>query len=209
MSDARKSIVARGYNALGEDYVAWAGSFADPARQRMLDEFSARLAPGALVLDIGCGPGVPSTRILADRFAVTGVDISETQLDAARRNVPKASFVRGDLMHVDFPADSFDGVTAFYSIPHVPREEHGQLFQRVSRWLVPGGFFLATLSATDDPDWYGDWLGQQMFFSGYEANVNRELVAAANFDLLIDDVIETPEPEGPASFLWVLAQRSG
>ena len=208
MSDARKSIVARGYDALGEDYRAWRGSFKDDAGQRMLEEFTARVAPGARVLDLGCGPGVPSTRVLADRFEVTGVDFSETQLDAARRNVPEASLVHGDLMHVDFAPGSFDGVTAFYSIIHVPREEHGPLFQRVSRWLVPGGLFLATLSATDDPDWNGDWLGQPMFFSGYEADVNRELVAAANFDLIIDDVMETPEPEGPASFLWVLAQRS-
>lgn len=208
MNDARKTIVARGYDALGEDYVAWAASYADPARQRMLEALSARLAPGARVLDIGCGPGVPTTRILADRFEVTGVDISETQLDAARRNVPEATFVLGDLTLVDFPPGSFEGVTAFYSIIHVPREEHGPVFQRVSRWLIPGGLFLATLSATDDPGWNGDWLGQPMFFSGYEATVNRGLVAAANFDLLIDDVMETPEPEGPASFLWVLAQRS-
>jgi len=208
MTDARTTIVARGYDALGEDYVAWAASFADPARRRMLEAFSARMAAGARVLDIGCGPGVPSTKVLANRFEITGVDISETQLDAARRNVPEATFVLGDLMLVDFAPGSFEGVTAFYSIIHVPCEEHRQLFQRVSRWLVPGGLFLATLSATDDPDWNGDWLGQPMFFSGYEADVNRELVAAANFDLLIDDVMETQEPEGPASFLWVLAQRS-
>jgi cyclopropane fatty-acyl-phospholipid synthase-like methyltransferase len=209
MSDARKTIVARGYDALGEDYVAWATSFADPARQRMLEAFSARLTAGVRVLDIGCGPGVPSTRILADRFEVTGVDISETQLDAARRNVPEATFVLGDVLLADFAPGSFDGVTAFYSIIHVPREDHARLFERVSRWLVPGGLFLATLSATDDPAWNGDWLGQPMFFSGYEANLNRELLAAAHFDLLIDDIMETPEPEGPALFLWVLAQRSG
>jgi cyclopropane fatty-acyl-phospholipid synthase-like methyltransferase len=207
MSDHRKIIVARGYDALGEDYSGWVASYPDAARHRMLEEFTTRLPPGTRVLDLGCGPGVHSTRALADRFEVTGVDFSETQLDAARRNVPEASFDRADITHVDFAPGSFDGVTAFYSIIHVPREEHGPLFQRVSRWLVPGGLFLATLSATDDPGWNGDWLGQPMFFSGYEADVNRELVAAANFELLIDDVLETPEPEGPASFLWVLAQR--
>ena len=207
MSDDRKTVVARGYDALGESYPAWVTSFPDPGRHRMLEEFSARLAPGARVLDLGCGPGVPTTRALADRFAVTGVDFSGTQLEAARRNVPEATFVLGDLMLVDFAPGSFEGVTAFYSIIHLPREEHAPLFDRVSRWLVPGGLFLATLGGTDDPGWHGDWLGQPMFFSGYEANVNRELVTAANFDLLIDDVVETPEPEGPASFLWVLAQR--
>jgi trans-aconitate methyltransferase len=99
MSDLRKTVVARGYDALGHDYLAWASAYADPARDRMLDEFTARLASGARVVDLGCGPGVPSTRLLADRSDVIGVDISETQLDAARGNVPRASFVHGDLAH--------------------------------------------------------------------------------------------------------------
>ena len=207
MTNHPTTVVAQGYDALGEDYLAWRSAFADPAMDRMLDEFTARLPSGARVLDLGCGPGVPSTRFLADRFKVTGVDISETQLDAARRNVPEASFVHGDLAQVDFPPASFDGVTAFYSISHVPREEHGPLFERVSRWLVPGGLFLATLGSNDDPGWMGDWLGQPMFFSSHDADVNRRLLRTADFDLLIDDVMETPEPEGPMPFLWVLAER--
>jgi SAM-dependent methyltransferase len=209
MRDHRKNVVAQGYDALGAGYLGWLSAFVDPGRDRLLEEFMARLASGARVLDLGCGPGLPSTRLLAGRFEVTGVDFSGAQLDAARRNVPKASFVQDDFMDIDFPPESFDGVTAFYSIIHVPRDEQGQLFERVARWLVPGGLFLATLGASDDPDWLGDWLGQPMFFSNHDADVNRRLLAAANFDLLIDDVVVTAEPEGPAPFLWVLAKRHG
>jgi len=205
--DHRRNVVARGYDALGEDYLSWASSFPDPSRQRLLSEFITRLASGARVLDLGCGPAVPTTRVLAERFTVVGVDISETQLSAARRNVPEASFIHADLALVDFPPESFDGVTAFYAISHVPRDEHGPLFERIHRWLVPGGLFLATLGARDEPDWIGDWLGQSMFFSSHDANVSRGLLGAANFDLLIDEVVDTPEPEGPVSFLWVLARR--
>jgi cyclopropane fatty-acyl-phospholipid synthase-like methyltransferase len=207
MKDHRKSVVAQGYDALGEDYVAWADSWADPARHRMLDEFSARMASGARVLDLGCGAGVASTRMLASRFVVTGVDFSEVQLEAARRNVPEASFIHADLAEIDFPPESFDGVTAFYSVIHVPRDEHGPLFERVARWLVPGGLFLATLGSGDDPAWMGEWLGQPMFFSGHDADTNRRLLKAANFELLIDEIIDTLEPEGPMPFLWILARR--
>ena len=207
MEDHRKSVVAKGYDALGEGYLAWATSFADPPRRRMLNEFSARLPSRARVLDLGCGPGLPSTQALASRFAVTGVDISEAQIEAARRNVPEASFLHADLAEIDFPPGSFEGVTAFYSISHVPRDEHGSLFERIARWLVPGGLFLATLGSGDSPDWIGDWLGQPMFFSSYDADANRRLLAGANFELLIDEVADTLEPEGPVPFLWVLAQR--
>jgi SAM-dependent methyltransferase len=173
----------------------------------MLKEFSARLGSGARLLELGCGPGIPSTKALARRFKVTGVDISETQLEAARRSVPEGSFLRADLAEVDFPPESFDGVTAFYSISHVPRDEHGPLFERIARWVVPGGLFLATLGAGDSRDWIGESLGGPMFFSSYDADTNRRLLTAANFELLIDEIIETPEPEGPVPFLWVLARR--
>ena len=46
-----------------------------------------------------------------------------------------------------------------------------------------------------------------MFFSSFDAAENRRLVAAAGFDLLIADVLETIEPGGPVPFLWVLARR--
>ena len=207
MPDRPTIVVARGYDALGANYLEWVSAFVDPGRDRMLNEFMVRLASGARVLDLGCGPGLPSTRLLADRFEVTGVDISEVQLEAARRNVPEASFVHDDFLHVDFRPGSFDGVTAFYSIIHVPRDEHPHLFERVCRWLVPGGLFLATLGAGDDPKWIGEWLGRPMFFSSHDADGNRRFLKSANFDLLIDDVVETPEPEGPMPFLWVLARR--
>ena len=205
-TDRRTAIVAEGYDALGDGYRAWAAGVLDP-RERMLEAFSAALARGARVLDLGCGAGLPSTKALAARFDVTGVDVSAAQIEAARRDVPQASFLHGDLARVDFPAGSFDGVTALYVIPHVPREEHGELFGRVARWLVPGGRFLAVLGSTDRPDWIGEWLGQPMFFSSYDADANRRLLVEAGFDLLIDETVETLEPEGPVAFQWVIARR--
>jgi SAM-dependent methyltransferase len=205
MDDERKSIVERGYDSLAQDYLAWASGIRDDPRERMFDEFANRLARGARVLDLGCGAGLPSTAALARQFVVTGVDMSHAQVEAARQNVPGASFIQGDMAEIDFPAGSFDGVTAFYAISHLPREEHGPLFERVARWLVPGGLFLATLGAKDSPDWTGEWLGRRMFFSAYGADTNRRLLRAAGFELLIDEVIETLEPDGPVPFLWVLA----
>lgn len=67
---------------------------------------------------------------------------------------------------------------------------------------------MATLSAADSADWRGDWLGQPMFFSGYDSATNRRPLIEAGFELLIDDDVEISEPEGPARFLWVLCRRT-
>ena len=208
MTDQRKRVVESGYDSMAEGYLKWAGVIEDAARDRFLSEFSKRLPNGAHVLDLGCGAGEPSTRILAERFAVVGVDISEAQLELARERVPGAKFVHGDMTDVIFPEAAFAGITAFYSISHIPREDHGELFRQIAVWLEPGGFLLATLGAIGIPDWTGEWLGVPMFFSSHDAETNRELLRAAGFELLLDEIVESREPEGPVKFLWILAHKS-
>jgi CTP:molybdopterin cytidylyltransferase MocA/SAM-dependent methyltransferase len=203
----RQTLVAAGYDALGPAYLEWSSQIVDPDRARMVHELTERLPAGAAVLDLGCGAGVLSTKELAESFNVTGVDGSAVQLRAARQTIPRGTFIQADMVSVLFPPATFDAVTAFYSIIHVPRNEHARLFANIHRWLRAGGFFLAALSAADSPDWAGSWLGQEMFFSGFDAATNRQLLSDAGFDLLIDDEVEIDEPEGPVRFLWVLARR--
>lgn len=207
MDDERKRVVASGYDRLVDRYLEWGEAIEGDPRDRMVAAFAARLPDGARVLELGCGSGVPSTQQLARRFKVTGVDISPRQIELARRNVPGAAFVCADIASLDFPDASFDGVVALYAISHLPREEHARLFADVFSWLAPGGLFLATLGATDSPDWTGEWLGEPMYFSSHDAATNRRLVRDAGFELLLDEVAITPEPEGDASFLWILGQK--
>jgi cyclopropane fatty-acyl-phospholipid synthase-like methyltransferase len=158
------------------------------------------------VLDLGCGAGLPSMRRLAESFSVVGVDISAEQIARARRNVPGAQLLRADVREVDFRTASFDGVCALYSIAHVPREDHAGLFASVRRWLRPGGVFLASLGTGDLAAWSGEWLGVPMFFSSYSAAENRRLLAAAGLEAVRDEVVTMREPEGDATFLWVIGR---
>lgn len=150
---------------------------------------------------------MPSTQRLAEQFDVVGVDLSERQLELARRNVPGARFVCADFTGLDFPDGSFDGITALYSLTHVPREEHPVPFRKVARWLRPGGAFLTTLSVGGTEDWVGDFVGVTMFFSCHDADTSRALLREAGFELLGDEVVEQYEPgEGLARFLWITAR---
>ena len=98
---------------MAEHYLSWGRRVEDDPRARFVEEFSRRLPEGAQVLDLGCGAGVPSTQLLAERFRVVGVDISQAQLRLARENVPQASFIQADLFELDFPDAAFAGITAF------------------------------------------------------------------------------------------------
>ena len=204
--DRRKQTVETGYDKLAPRFGEWAARVDGDPWERFLDELASRLPPGARVLDLGCGNGRKIAR-LAGRFDVTGVDISQEQLRLARAEIPDARFVHADLAELDFPAESYDAVTAFYSVSHVPREEHTALFGKVARWLRPGGLFLASLSANGTDDWTEEWLGVEMFFSGFDADTNRRLIREVGFVLVVDEVVSMQEPETEASFLWVLATK--
>jgi ubiquinone/menaquinone biosynthesis C-methylase UbiE len=207
VADQRKKLVASGYDRLANRYLEWGNEIEADPRHRMLANFADRLPAGARVLDLGCGAGIPSTQELAQRFDVLGVDISRAQLERARKNVPQAEFIQADFSDLHFAEGSIAGVAALYAISHLPREQHAHLFADVFRWLTPGGLFLATLGAADSPDWTGDWLGEPMFFSSHDADTNRRLMREAGFELVLDEVAVTHEPEGDVSFLWVIGRK--
>jgi cyclopropane fatty-acyl-phospholipid synthase-like methyltransferase len=202
--DEHKRLVEVGYDRMAEQYLA-AKDADDPTTLAALEALAVGLPEGAAVLDLGCGAGVPVTRWLAARFAVTGVDISARQLELARAQVPGATFIKADMAALDFPPGTFDAVVSFYAIIHVPREEQPGLLAKIHRWLTPGGAFLAlwAMSAWEgtEADWEG-W-GAPMWWSHYDREANLQMLQAAGFAIASADV-RTTHGE---TWLWVLARR--
>jgi len=208
-ADDPKEIVARGYDRIAERYAAWAADVRVEERERYTQLLLESVPAGAAVLELGCGAGLPTTQRLAERFAVTGVDISERQIALARANAPNATFPQADMTALDFDPASFDAVCAFYAITHVPRDEHAALLRRIAAWLHAGGLFVASFSNGGSSDGVeGDWLGAPMFFSGYDAQANVHFVREAGFDI-ISAIPETDEEFGrPTTFLWIVARAA-
>lgn len=203
-----RHLVERGYDVVAEAYLA-SKEEDDPFLLRVLRALANRLPPGVAVLDLGCGAGVPATRWLAQNgFVVTGVDLSALQLELARHNVPLgATFLKADMADegsLTFPPASFAAALALYSIIHVPREEQSALLLRIRRWLCAGGLFLATWAVGEwegeEADWEG-W-GAPMWWSHYDADANRALLADAGFVSLWEETV-TSHGE---TWLWLLAQ---
>ena len=206
MTDPRTQLVADGYDVIGEAFVEWRDRIVGDPRAVWRGELVSRLPPRSRVLELGCGAGVPDTRLLADRFRVTGVDVSPEQVRRATAAVPSAEFVCADFTDLELPQGSFDGVAAFYSFNHVPRELLAPLFRSIRGWLVPGGVLVTALGTGNTESWVGDWLGVPMFFSSYPPLTNSRLVEEAGFELLRDEVVDFLEPDGEAVFQWILAR---
>jgi Methyltransferase domain len=98
--DDKRDLVRRGYDALSYHYRS---DDADDGRYALwLADLHQRLPISAAVLDLGCGCGVPVARFLANAgHRVTGVDISDVQIERARRLVPTGTFRRADATQID------------------------------------------------------------------------------------------------------------
>jgi cyclopropane fatty-acyl-phospholipid synthase-like methyltransferase len=155
-----------------------------------LELLAGKLPKGARVLDIGCGTGVPVARQLSRIFEVAGVDLSSEMVLRARKNVPSAAFIHSDIMTADLPGAHYDAVVAMYTVFHLPREEHRDLFRRVHRWLKPGGYFLATVSEEGEAPYIEeDFFGTTMYWSNYGRREYLEMFRDTGFHVLESDAL--------------------
>jgi Methylase involved in ubiquinone/menaquinone biosynthesis len=200
-----KETVRKGYNAIANRYLA--ERTRDSEDVRLLNGFIERLPENSKVLDAGCGAGVPITQRLSEHFTVTGVDFSEAQIELAKKNVPNAKFLCEDMTKLDFPADSFDGITSYYAIIHIPREEHQPLLINFHRMLKPGGLVMLCLGAEsliDDID--ENYLGTRMYWSHYDTETYLKILNAVGFSIIWSKRVADDTCEA-AGHLFVLAQK--
>ena len=201
-----KKVVEQGYDRIGQRYADDLGASRQELRSRYVSYLVNELPRGADLLDLGCGAGTPTTRHLAEHFTVTGVDISQRQVERARLAVPNATFIRSDITSLRLPHRSFDAVTAFFSIIHVPRDEQPDLFRSVAAWLRPIGLFFATMTAKGkETDFDKNWLGAPMFWSGFDSDTNKRMVREAGLDIISAE--ETQDRDG--HFVWLMARKPG
>jgi ubiquinone/menaquinone biosynthesis C-methylase UbiE len=131
---------------LATAYEAWAATYDEPNGLFELDE---AIAHGILAgfdtgtaLDAACGTGRYASQLAAHGHRVLGVDADEHMLARARRRVPAATFVRGDLHRLPLADAAVDTVVSALALVHVP--DLAPVFAELARVLRPGGSLVVT-----------------------------------------------------------------
>lgn len=97
---------------------------------------AAALAPGAAVLDIGCGSGL-FLQLAAQRgLRASGLDASEPFLAIARERTPQGDFRVGEMEELPYSSQSFDLVSGFNSFQFAADPVHA--LHEARRVLRPG-----------------------------------------------------------------------
>ena len=118
------------------------------SRQAQLNRFLLLLAPGAAILELGCGAGGDSAEILARGFDLSPTDGSPEMAEVASRRLGRP--VETLLFHDLDEVEAYDGVWANACLLHVPRPELAQVLTLIWRALKSGGHFYASFKAGEE-----------------------------------------------------------
>ncbi len=189
------------YDANAADYTTVRPDAPSPE----LMDFAARLAPGALILELGCGAGQDAAALEARGFRVDACDGSTAMAAIASERLGRAvPVMRFEELEVD---RRYDAVVACASLLHVPRAGLTDVLRRIHAALKPGGWHFASFKTADVPgrDRFGryyNYLDQPLADAAYRAAGDWRSIDYVERDGL-------GYLSAPARWLRVTAQRAG
>ena len=172
---------------------------------RHLDGFLERLAPGSLILELGCGSGRDAVAMESRGFRVEPTDgVPEMAEQAAARLGRPVQVMRFDELSA---VETYDGVVAAYSLLHVPRSGLGAVLHRIWRALKPGGWHVATFKTAAAEG--RDRLGRYYNYLD-ESELRDSYAAAGEWSLIETELGEGRGYEGGVSkFIMIMLSKAG
>jgi ubiquinone/menaquinone biosynthesis C-methylase UbiE len=175
-------------------------------------------APGARILDIGCGTADCAMILLdgAHTHRYTGTDMNVQYIEKNRRRFPQSRFITAaNLSSHHFAGDSADCCLLFCILHHLNDREIESLLADVRRILVPGGTVLVTepmfwpearpgikrrisnfLLGLDRGRYIRDQAGYQRFFAGFKLDSEFHYTYSLHNYWGARYIVDKPEMQG-------------
>ena len=152
-----------------------------------------RVAPGATVLDIGCGWGGLALYLAEIAKArVTGITLSQQQLALARvRAGEKGLSGRIEFRLKDYRdvPEKFDRIVSVGMFEHVGVGFYDTYFRKCAQLLADDGVFLLhTIGRSSSPGATNPWIAKYIFPGGYIPALSEVLPAIERARLMVTDV---------------------
>lgn len=165
---------------------------------------SGAAAPGASLLDLGCGSGRPiAADLIAAGHAVTGLDSSPALIALCRQRFPAHKWIMADMRGLDLPR-RFGGILAWHSLFHLTPEDQEGMFPLFAHHMTDGAPLMFTSGPSRGVS-MGEWQGEPLYHASLDAAEYESLLASNGFRV-VDHVVEDPTCGGAT--VW-LAQRTG
>lgn len=137
---------SNGYERVAAEFLSGRGRAPSTAiGTREVRNWARTLPHGATVIDLGCGTGLPITKVLvSEGLTVYGVDAALSLVEAFRHNLPEIPVTCESVEDSSFFNRMFDGVLAWGLIFLLLPDAQRSLIRRMADILIPGGRLLFT-----------------------------------------------------------------
>ena len=106
------------------------------------------VAPGAEILDLGCGTGLELNEYfpMNPTARITGIDLAPGMLAALKEKFPDKALdlIQGSYFDVPFGENRFDAAVSVESLHHFTQAEKLPLYRKLQGALKEGGYFILT-----------------------------------------------------------------
>ena len=211
--DSQKTLdLQDSYDAVAAEYVRriFDELSEKPLDRQLLNRFAVDVQGKGTVCDVGCGPGQVAKYLAERGLQVIGIDLSAKMVEQARRLNPAIEFQRNSMLALNVEDETWAGITAFYSIIHIPRDEVISALVEFKRVLQPAGALLLAFHIGEETVHLEEWWEQPVSvdFVFFQPDEMSDYLQTAGFE--VEEVIERPPYENiehPSRRAYIFARK--
>ena len=125
-------------------------------------------------------------------------------VDVAKKIVPEAEFHQQNILTLDFPGGSFDGIICVYTLWHIPREKHPATIRNFHRMLKLGGIMVLNTGVLES-DGMSQFFGEPMLWSTNKPKQSLAVVKELGMEIVFEGALKL----GGERQYWIFARKAG
>lgn len=215
-SQQKRDSVRNDYDTIADKYALEFGQlYEDP---EVVEEFLNKLKPNSKILDLGGGTGKLTDLFIQKGHQAICYDFSKEMMRKAKEYYPNIPYILDDMlnMEIHFEKNTFDGIIAFYSLFHIPKEDLNNIFISINNLLKEDGVFCFVVQLGDGEQFIDEpYLKEEgkgiLYFNFFTKNLIDQILINNNFEKLYEleksEVGENELGDENNSKVFVIAKR--
>lgn len=183
----KRESVKRDYDIIADKYASEFGIVYEDID--VVNEFMSKLAPNSKILDLGGGTGKLTDFFIKNGHQAICYDFSKEMMKKAREFFPDLPYILDDMLNMKehFKNKSFDGIIAFYSLFHIPREDLSSVFSNINDLLKDNGILCFVVQLGNGEDFIDEpYLNEEgkkvLYFNFFTRELIDKMLTENNFE---------------------------